>query len=107
MIESHPDGVQCYQSLLAIQKSDKSTGSISVLPKSHLHHKTIISFVDFSRFLPIFPQFPWRGSFALNESKVTDDTRHGRSNCRCHSLSLCERRDRHEEDSRHTRQGVS
>lgn len=39
--ESHPDGVQCYQSLLAIQKSDKSTGSISVLPRSHLHHRAL------------------------------------------------------------------
>jgi ectoine hydroxylase-related dioxygenase (phytanoyl-CoA dioxygenase family) len=39
--ESHPDGVQCYQSILAIQESNKITGSISVLPKSHLHHKAL------------------------------------------------------------------
>jgi len=39
--ESHPEGVQCYQSILAIQKSNKTTGSISVLPKSHLHHRAL------------------------------------------------------------------
>ena len=41
--ETHPDGVQCYQSILAIQPSNKITGSICVLPKSHLHHKALAS----------------------------------------------------------------
>lgn len=39
--ETHPEGVQCYQSILAIQSSNETTGSISVLPKSHLHHKAL------------------------------------------------------------------
>ncbi len=39
--ESHPDGVQCYQSILAIEPSNEQTGTICVLPKSHKHHKAL------------------------------------------------------------------
>lgn len=39
--ETHPDGVQCYQSILAIEPSNEDTGSICVLPRSHVHHKAL------------------------------------------------------------------
>lgn len=39
--ESHPDGVQCYQSILAIEPSNQETGTICVLPASHRHHRSL------------------------------------------------------------------